>query len=150
MIKTWRLFNEDNGYSENESEYILVWSTSWVGIDGYIQLDDFDYNDYTKYKNEEFKQLDYDEYDYKVIEDSGLEWYIEDTELVCDLYGQEERVDLIEDGYCDDDSEDCENALTYEEQQEMAKDLHGLSWEIIENENHPEVIKRKEIKKFKI
>ena len=139
-LKNWKLFTENN--EEEVSEFLLKISTQYVGDEQTIELDyDFDYDDFVKYKNDEQSQQMNDDFMQQAIDEYGLEWEIEDNELVITTgyIGQEERV---EDEDLDIYSED--------ELKWVAIENMGIDWEIIENEDYPDYLKNKKRREFNL
>ena len=134
LLKNWKLFTENN--HDDIPEYLLEVSTQFVGTEELIEMDvDFTYEDYVKYKNGEIPQFLYDQLENQAIEHFGLDWEIDGDELVIttQYIGEEERV-------YDDDLEDYDDDIL----KDMAIEGIGISWEIVENKEHPKHIKIRE------
>ena len=139
-LKNWKLFTEN--YSDNEPEYLLRINTQYVGDEEDIELDyDFDYDDYMKYKNDEQSEEMNNDFMQQAIDKYGLEWEIEDNELVITTryVGQEERVE-------DEDLED----YSEEDLMWMAIESMGIDWEIVPNKEHPNYEKNKKVREFNL
>ena len=148
MITKFKLFENDG--KEYETEYLLSWMTIWKGIEGDIELKNFSENDYIRYKTDKMTKTELQQYEDEVIEKSGLEWYInDDDKMIITIENQEEIIDLKDEMYCDE-IDNCKDKLEYKEQQNIAIEIIGFWWIIVENEKHPKIIKKNNIKKFNI
>jgi len=149
-LKNYKLFTEK--YGANEDVFVLQITTKFVGDDQQLELDyGFDFDDYVKYKDDDLSQSMSDDLMQQAIDEYGLEWEIEENELVITSYiGQEERLENEElDTYND------------EELKWMAVEEMGIDWEIIINTEHPNadevkekyeqfIAKRKKVKDFNL
>ena len=155
MIKNWKMFTESY---DDIAEYILVISTKYIGSDQYIDLFDFDDNDYDQYKKDKMSYQEEEMYMQQAIEEIGLSWEIdeENDELIVttNSIGVEEYVQLDGNPY-DIDDEGFDD-FTYEDEyseddlENMAIDAIGVDWSIIPNEDHPNYQKKMSRKKFNL
>jgi len=152
MIKNWKMFTESY---DDITEYILVISTKYVGSDQYIDLFDFDDNDYKQYKNDKMPYQEEEMYKQQAIEEIGVSWVIENDELIVTTnnMGEEETVQLdnpydIDDEEFDDFS--YEDEYSEDELENMAIDAIGIDWSIIPNDEHPNYQKKVTRKKFNL
>ena len=123
-------------YEKYEFEYIFRCQTMYVGSDIEFGLEDFtqdDYDDYLSYGDT------YDQYLELAIDELGIEWEVDGDVLLIYCNNVEEEVNI--EGY------DYDN---YDEMMDLAIDSIGLFFEIIENEEHPNYILKKNMKKYNL
>ena len=137
MITKFKIFENKS----IDTEYIFECSIGYMCEQDceYIEgLDDFDYEDYQDYLNEGAIWEEYYEYMFTIF---GIEWETIDDEIKIWTKVSNNSTTISNEGYESDDYESLRN---------LVNDALDLHFRIYENENHPEVIKRKRIKQYNI